>query len=323
MRFIIIILLSAVISVTLVAFFLINQTEAVTIGIAVWGDNDGYYRNVDGFKAGLEKFGFIENKNIKFIIKNAHTDRQAQISIIQDFINDKVDLIYTITTPATLIAKEMTSEIPIVFSIVTFPVESGIIERLDHSGNNLVGTSNHIPINKQLDLFSDITPLTKIGFVHRYGEPNSDIQFSELKDYADKHGIEIIEIAPRDMTEVEGAVLHVINNVDIFYNACDTLIQTGANKIIIKIALENKKPIVACNEDDVVEGALFGDVANFNELGTRSAQKAALILQGIKPGSLITETQEHANIIINLNTAKLLGIKIPEEIIVIADRIIP
>jgi putative ABC transport system substrate-binding protein len=321
-QFYVIILLGVIITGTLVAFLLNNQAKVVTIGIAVWGDDDGYYRNVDSFKAGLETFGFIEDRNIKFFIKNAHADNKVQRTIIQDFINNKVDLIYTITTPATLIAKEMTSEIPIVFSIVTFPVQTGIIERIDNSGNNLVGTSNYVPISNQLDSVSNIVSFTKIGFVHRDGEPNSEIQFMEIKDYAVERGIEIIEIAPRNMDEVEGAVLHVIDDVDIFYNACDTLIQTGANMIVIRIASENKKPVVACNEDDIIAGGLFGSVANFKELGMQSGQQAALILQGIKPSSLVTEFQKNEYILINLKTAKLLEIEIPEEILVIADEVI-
>ena len=83
-------------------------------------------------------------------IKSKHQE------IIQRFIDEKVDLIFTQTTSGTLIAKEMTQDIPIVFSVVTYPVEAGIIDDLSNSKNNLVGTRNYISIQTQFDFFTEI-----------------------------------------------------------------------------------------------------------------------------------------------------------------------
>ena len=96
----------------------------------------------------------------------------VQREIVQSFIDAEVDLIFSITTPGTLIAKEMTSEIPIVFSVNTFPVESGVIDSLESSSNNLVGTRNYISVERQYSAFERIYPNTEtLAFIHHKDEP--------------------------------------------------------------------------------------------------------------------------------------------------------
>ncbi len=176
-----IITIIAIIAVALIGFWRFpptqttaDETKVFTIGIARWGSNPEFTRNVEGFKAGLAEKGYVEGENIRFIIKSPETDLKVQRQIIQSFIDEKVDLIFSITTPSTLVAKEMTSEIPIVFSVCTFPVESDLIESLESSGNNLVGTRNYIAVERQYNQFEKIYPHTKtLAFVHRKNEINS------------------------------------------------------------------------------------------------------------------------------------------------------
>ncbi|MBC8481743.1 MAG: hypothetical protein H8D47_03665, partial [Planctomycetes bacterium] len=167
-----IVVIIAAVVIGFVGFSLTGKTppekKIFTIGIARWNFDPTYNCNVDGFKEGLAERGYVEGENVKFIIKSPQSDLEIQRQIIQSFIDEKVDLIFSIATPGTLIAKKMTSQIPIVFSVCTFPVESDIIESLESSGNNMVGTRNYITVERQYDQFEKIYAGTKVlAFVHR------------------------------------------------------------------------------------------------------------------------------------------------------------
>ena len=285
--------------------------ESVKIGIARWVESESFSDNIEGFKGSLEEYGFIEGVNVEYFEKNAYADKQKQREIIQEFIDDDVDLIYSLTTPGTLIAKEMTSEIPIVFSIVTFPVDAKIIDSFESSGNNLVGTSNFVSVGKQVDLIYDITKAKTIGFFHRNGEPNSEIQYMEMKDYALSKEIEIIKIDPLNLEGTEDAINKKISKVDVLYNACDTLVQSGGEEISIKIGLENNKPSFSCNKGGIQKGALAGNVADFEVIGKLAGNKAVIVLHGGNPSDILSEKQRGDHIFVNQETAKILKIEFP------------
>lgn len=301
--------------IVLVWTFQGEETNGLTVGVSVWITDSEYERNFDGFKTALEEAGFVDGQNIRYIVENPNGDKTNQLRIIQSFIDQDVDLIYTVTTPGTLVAKKLTDKIPIVFSIVTFPVKAGIIDSFENSGNNLVGTSNFIPIEKQVSLIMQLVPVDKIGFVKRTGEVNSDIQFNQMKDYTTQKNI---KIALLDSKSIDGSKIildYSIDFVDVFYQSCDTLVQSGVEEIAIEIATAHNKPTFSCNKEGVEKGALIGNVADFANIGYTAGQKAALILQGSNPSELYSEFQTVDNIIINLKTAKKLGIEIPENLI--------
>jgi len=304
-----------------------SQTESketvVTIGIALWASNPEYDRNIQGFKDGLAEQGYVEGQNVKFIIENPEADKAKQREIIQSFIDKKVDLIYSLTTPGTLIAKEMVQDKPIVFSIVTFPVESGVVDLLESSDNNLVGTRNYVPVARQYNQFEKIYPDTKkLAFVHRKYEPNSVIQYNEMKELLRKKSIGVVDIAAANLDDMRSQLNNIINEIDSMYSACDTLIQGGGEELVIEFSTRYKKPSFTCNKDGVNKGALMGDVADFYTIGKLSGVKAGLILGGAKPSSLLTESPAEDYLIINTKTAADLGINIPQYVLDDAEEIV-
>ena len=290
------------------------QEDPVKIGIARWVESDSFSDNIEGFKETLSMYGFIEGANVEYYEKSANANKEKQREIIQEFIDTEVDLIYSLTTPGTLIAKEMTQEIPIVFSIVTFPVNANIIDSFESSRNNLVGTSNFVSVEKQVDLIFDISKAKKIGFLHRYGEPNSEIQYEQMRDYAELKGIEVIKIDPPTLDDVSDYINLKISEVDVLYNACDTLVQSGAEEISIQMSLENNKPAFSCNKDGIKKGALAGNVADFKVLGKFAGNKAVMVLHGGNPSDILSEKQRGDHIFVNTNSAKLLDIEFPRHL---------
>lgn len=282
------------------------------IGIAKWTDSPSYSSNVLGFKDGLLKMGFVEGKDVVYIIESANGDESKQREIIKEFRDKRVDMIYSLTGPTTLIAKEEAPDVPIVYSIVTYPVEAGLIKNWYASGNNLVGTSNHINFDTQFATFSEIVSFKKIGFVHRQSGNSSQIPLEELKNYATKNNLTIIDIPGANIDDLEKNVKSSMNKIDIIYEACDTLIQNGGGKVATTLATLSKKPVFSCLESGIQDGALASVTADNYKLGYTSGQDAGFILQGIKPSSLISETEGNPSIVINLKVAQSLNINIPE-----------
>lgn len=290
-----------------------TEENLVTIGIARWGPAAEYDRNIEGFKDGLAGNGYVEGDNVRFITQDAETDKGKQRQIIQSYIDQDVDLIFSITTPATLIAKEMVKDKPIVFSVATYPVEAGLIDSLESSGNNLVGTRNYISVKRQYNEFEKVYPDTKtLGFVHRKGEPNSTTQYYEMNDLLTKKGIKVVDIAAVDLNDMRSQLNSAINNIDSLYIACDTLNQNGGDEIIIEFAKKYKKPSFTCLRDGVLKGALIGNIGDFYSIGKISGRYASLILQGAKPTLLLTEGAREDFVLINIKTADELGIEIPK-----------
>ena len=300
-----------------------NEKKVLTIGIALWNSDSNYEENVDGFKEGLAEQGFVEGKNVKFITKNPESDLKTQRQIIESFVEAKVNLIYSQTTPGTLVAKNVTQTIPIVFSIVTYPVESGVIEALESSGNNLVGTRNFIQVQRQYNQFERVYPSTKtLAFVHRKDEPNSVNQYNQMKGLLAPKGIGVVDIAAVDLNDMRTQLEDSIENVDSLFLACDTLINVGGEDVVIEISKKHKKPNFACLKGSIVKGALLGNVADFYVIGKISGRQAALILDGVRPSSLLTESPAEDYLIVNTKTASEIGIDIPQDVLDDTEEII-
>lgn len=300
-----------------------TEEKLITIGIAGWNSDLTYGGNVEGFEDGLRENGYVEGKNIRFIIENAESDLNVQREIIESFIEAEVDLIYSLTTPGTLVAKDVTSNVPIVFSIVTYPVESGVIEALESSGNNLVGTRNYIPIRRQYNQFEKIYPNTKtLAFVHRKDEPNSVVQYNDMLSLLGPKGIRVIDIAAQDLNDMRAQLESNVNAIDSLFLACDTLINVGGEEIVIEMSKKYKKPTLACLKGSVLKGALIGNIADFYTIGKISGRQAALILGGAKPSSLLTESPAEDYLILNTKTAREIEINIPQYVLDDAEEIV-
>ncbi len=321
-----IILLCAGVITTVFGYYR-NTDSMLTIGISRWGSNPEFQRSLDGFMEGLAEQGYIAGENIRFIVKNSETDSVKQKELIEFFIEQEVDLIYSLTTPGTLIAKELTERmenpIPVVFSICTYPVESGLIQSLKSSGNHLVGTRNYVPPSKQYYAFEEIYPDTKtLAVVRRKGESNSTNQLREIRTLLEKRGIGIVDIAAVDLNDMRMQLQEHITSFDAIFSTCDTLTHAGGEEIINEISLKYKKPNFACNKEGVLKGALVGNVGDFKAIGKISGEKAAMILQGSDPSWLQTESPREDYIVVNKKTASELGITLPEMLLRKAKEVI-
>ncbi|MCA9364249.1 DUF3068 domain-containing protein [Candidatus Kaiserbacteria bacterium] len=296
----------------------------ISIGISRWVPygNTGYDDNIQGFKDALTLAGYHEGEDVIYTTLTANADAEQQQEVARQFLIDNVDMVYSLTTPGTDILKESIRNRPIIFSVVTYPVEAGIVTSLVHSGTNLVGTRNWVSIDTQLNVFREIVPrTTTIGFVHRTGEFNSEIQIEEMRSVAAQYDIAVVEVAGRNVAELSDALAAMPQSVDAIYSACDTLVQGEAEEVIIAYAQEHALPSFSCNDTGPAKGDLVGTVADMYQIGRRAGEQAVLVLEGVSPSSLETSTVARPFIYINARTAAALGITIPQDILTRAKEI--
>ena len=289
--------------------------EQFRIGLSVWS---GYPQSVEGFKAGLAKSGYIEGHNVFFIERNAQANKQKQQDIADEFNASKLDLVYSLTTPGTIIIKEtLHVDTPIVFSIVTYPADSGLIESFDYSGNNLVGTSNFVPLKHYIDTLMKLLPKSQsVAIFHRKGEPNSKIQAVNLKRLLKRKKFEVIDVTATDIEDLVKQANELTSSVDVFLTTTDTLMQSGGEQALIEIANKSNIPILSSNKSSIEQGSTFGPVADFYTLGNMSGEMAAQILSGdATTSALESKLQTPPTILINKTQAKRLNIIVPKSLL--------
>ncbi len=287
---------------------LAQSGQPLNVGLSVWS---GYPESVKGFKAGLAAEGFVEGDNIEFLLRNSGADKSVQHQIAREFKRRKVDLVYSLTTPGTVIVKSiLPSTTPIVFSIVTYPADSGLIESFEYSGNNLVGTSNFVPLRHYINLLKRILPeAKKVAIFHRLGEPNSTLQTVNLKRLFRRQGVVVVDAAVKDIAELKQRAQMLASVVDAYITTTDTLIQNGGELSLIEIAKKHRIPILSSNKQGILAGASFGPVADFYTLGEMSGHMAAKILKKqSEPKKMQSKLQQAPTVLLNLKNLEMLGI---------------
>ncbi|OUS12248.1 hypothetical protein A9Q89_06610 [Gammaproteobacteria bacterium 53_120_T64] len=284
------------------------------IGISVWS---GYPENVRGFKQALADAGIEEGRDLTYLYRNAGGERGAQQKIAEEFRDAKVDMVYSLTTPGTVAIKALLPKAtPLVFSIVTYPADSGLIESFDYSGNNLVGTSNYVPLHHYVDLLKKFLPGAKsVAIFHRQGEPNSKIQTINLIRLFKRAGIVALDQAVQSIDDLVDMAGKLSSKVDAFVTTTDTLMQNGGEKALVAVSLREGVPILSSNKQGIEAGSSFGPVVDFYRLGFMSGQMAARIIQeGKVPSAMASRYQEPPTVLVNLKSTIHLGIVIPETI---------
>lgn len=282
------------------------------IGLALW---TGYPDSVQGFKDGLAENGINLSTDVTFVSGVISSDKSAQRAAAKTLAEQKVDLVYSLTTPGTVIVKEtLPATTPIVFSIVTYPADSGLIDSFEYSGNNLVGTSNYVPLQHHITLISKLVPTTKyVAIFHRKGEPNSKIQATNLVRLLKRKGINATDVEAQDIDEFKTKANTLPSNIDLYITTTDTLLQNGGEAALIQIAEQKNIPILSSNKAGIMQGSTFGPVADFYKLGKISGKKAAEILRNDQqPSQLQSNLQDQPTFLINRASARRLGIEIDD-----------
>lgn len=256
-----------------------------------------------GFEDGLKELGV----NAKIEVKNAQGDIPTLTTISQKFASDKVDLIYAIGTQTAQASKQVTSDIPVVFSAVTDPVKAKIVNDWDDVGGNVTGTSDIADTESQLKMFKEIDPsIKKIGIIFNTSESNSEVQIETVKELAPAEGLEVITTGVSSVNEMAQSLDSLLNKVDALYILSDNMVASSIDLVANKL-IEKGMISVSAEESQVGGGILITDGLSYYELGKQTARMAKEILVDKKsPSSMQVERAEKTNIIVNEKTLESL-----------------
>jgi len=279
---------------------------------------------VDVFIQALQEFGYVENKNILFEHRYAEGNFERLPPMAAELVQLKVDVIFVNNTPPALAAKQATSSIPIVFAGVASPVENGVIASLARPGHNITGTSNITTelTGKRLQILKEAFPKTVRIAVINSIQPVSDLQFSAVQSEAKKLGMDILRIELRRREDFEQQYEQVRKGrADALY-PLDNAINNQLRNLLVDFASQYQLPVIYGSKQYVDAGGLMSYGADLLANYRRGAAFVDKILNGAKPADLPVERPTKFELVINMKTAKALGMKISNSILVQATNVI-
>ena len=281
--------------------------------------------NVEGLLKGLRELGYVEGRNLALHYRSADGRPERFPELANTLVREKVDLIVTRGTPATRAAVAATSTIPIVMASVGSPERTGLVKSLAHPGGNVSGLSaNSLDLaGKRLELIKTILPrISHVGFLANMSSSLNQTVWRDTEKSARALHIkaELLDVRKVDdlPTAFESAKKKRLGAVIV---APDTLTQTN-RKALSEIALQHRVPTMGSNTEFVAAGGLLSYSGDIPRMYYRVATYVDKIFKGAKAGDLPVEEPATLELVINLKTAKALGITLPPEIKLRADRFI-
>jgi putative ABC transport system substrate-binding protein len=277
------------------------------------------------FRDGMRGLGYIEGQNLKIDIRWPRGTFDQDPSAVIDIVNANVDVIVAWATPTVIAVRRATSTIPIVMAAVGDPVGSGFVASLARPGSNITGVSSITSdlTAKLLGLFVQMVPgMRRVGLVGNSYNPNVLVQVRASEDAARKLGLQSQTVEARTPEEFEREFANLkAANVDGVVLLADPAVLEHREKIA-ELALAARLPTAFERRENAEAGGLFSYGGNLTTQFKAAAYYVDRILKGAKPAELPVEQPTQFDFVINLKTAKALGLTIPTSLLALADEII-
>ena len=271
----------------------------------------------------LRALGYEDGRNIRLDFRNVADQAAANITA-QQFVRDQVDLIIAFEEQAMRGVKAATSAIPVVFLHLVDPVAEGYVESLAHPGGNVTGFITWaVSPSKQIELFSEVVPRPRrLMVLVDPKDPVTRRVLPELRNAGATLRIQVVEHEVRTASDIERALGAADRGkVDGVFVLSPTL-WTNFPSLILRLTKERRLPLVSHRKEWVQQGALFSYAPALAAIGRLAAPYVSKILNGTKPGDLPVQEPTKFELVINLKTAKALGLTIPPSLLARADQII-
>ena len=283
----------------------------------------------EGFRQGLRELGYVEGKNLIIELRFAQGRFDHLPALAAELVRLKVDVIVTAGPPSASAAKEATVTIPIVMMNVGDPVGSGFVASLARPGGNITGFSGLAPelSGKRLELLKEVVP--KLSRVAVFGSSTSPDNAQSLKEVdlaARALNVQLQNLDIRDASDPK--------DIETAYRAATKgraqamlmmvapIVTTVHRTQIVDLAVKSRLPVIYAQPANVEAGGLMSYGVSFTDLGRRAATYVDKILKGAKPADLPIEQPMKFELVINLKAAKQIGLTIPPNVLVRADRVI-
>ncbi len=288
--------------------------------------DDQFVPAFEGFKKKMREMGYIEGKNIKYDFHNAQGRREALKRLAQKLVQDKPDLIVTSSTTATAPVATATrgTNLPVVFLSAGNPM--AFVKSYASSGNNLTGiTTSSIDLTeKRMELLKELVPgIRKVIVLHNPKGQNYEANLKTTRAAAPRLGLELVEVNVESGEELIKRANELLNRKlgEGVLHPPDAVLNSAVKAITPQMNRE-RLPSVAPNIGNVENGALSTYAPDYFALGEQGAVMVDKILRGTKPTNLPIEQPFKLKLVINLKTAKAIGLKIPKDVLLRADEVI-
>jgi putative tryptophan/tyrosine transport system substrate-binding protein len=286
-------------------------------------DQSGWTTWTAAFVKRLQQLGWIEDRTvtIEYRWAQGNPDRAAEVAL--EFVRMKVDVIVSYGTAIPAI-KQATSTIPVVFGTAIDPVGGGLVASLAHPGGNVTGLSTQQTdaAGKRLELLRGVIPrLHRLVVMADVANPQAELEMGQVLTAARSLGLEVVPLEIRQAQDIASGFAALKGPADALYIVQDTL--TVANRTqVITFALSARLPAIVSGSDFVKAGALLSFGPNYPSMFQRAAEYVDKILRGTKPGDLPVEQPTKFDLVVNLSTARALGLTIPDTFLSLADELI-
>ena len=271
----------------------------------------------------LRELGWIEGRTVA--IEFWAEGRSARlVEIAAEFVRLRVDVILATGTAPALAAKQATSVIPTVFAFAGDPLGTGLVTSLTRPGGNVTGLSNQGTdlVGKRIELLREIVPhLRRVAVLANAGYPAAMLEMVEVQAAARTLGLEVAAFEVRQADEIAPAFEALKSQAEALFLVGDPLM--SSNRIRINtLALATRMPTIYVQREYVDAGGLVSYGANFPDLFRRAAEIVDKVLRGTKPADIPVEQPTKFELVINLTTAKALGLEVPPMLLARADEVI-
>jgi putative ABC transport system substrate-binding protein len=280
---------------------------------------------IEAFRQGLRELGYVEGKNIVIELRSAEGKLDLAPALAAEIVRLKVDVIVTGGPQSTRAAKEATSTIPIVMAFDNDPVGNGFVASLARPGGNITGLSTLYPeiSGKQLELLKEIVPrLSRVAVLGNSNHPGNAQALKETELAARALAMQVQYLDVRDSKDIETAFRAASKGRADAVLLLENAVLTSHRKQLVDLAVKNRLPAMYPQTEYMEAGGLMYYGANTGDLFRRAAIYVDKILKGRKPADLPVEQPTKFEFIINLKTAKQIGLTIPPNVLTRADRVI-
>jgi len=279
--------------------------------------------NLDALRKGLRELGYVEGRNLVIEYRSADGRTERFPDLVADLVRLNVDLIVTRGTPATRAAKTATGTIPVVMATMGNP--QPIVVSFANPGGNITGMTTYSPelIGKRIELLKELVPrLSRVALLHNMGNPAVPPEWEETKTAARSLGLQAELLDVRSQDDLSRAFERAVRQrIDGLLIGADGLTQLHQHTIV-DWAARNRLPAAYPARDFVEAGGLMAYAVSYPDLYFRFARFIDKIFKGANPGDLPIEQPTKFELVVNLKTAKALGLTIPQSVLVRADEVI-
>jgi putative tryptophan/tyrosine transport system substrate-binding protein len=277
------------------------------------------------FKQGMAALGYVEGRDYVIEQRSAKAELSRLPTLAAELVARKVDVIVPTGTAAAVAARKATREIPILIATIGDPVGTGLATSLARPGGNVTGLTNLTAdlVIKRLDLLRQFVPeLHRVGLLYDPNNPIDALQLAQFESGCSKLQLQPVSAPARNAEELAQAFEILVRAKVQALHVTVSSTNNSSRKIIIAHAAKHRLPAAYGRSDYAEDGGLIAYAADASDLNRRAAVYADRIFKGANPADLPIEQPTKFDLVVNLKTARMLGLKIPQSVLLRADRVI-